>query len=42
VTELERIKDKRATILSAISLCIVGEKHMKKLGALLRMNFEFT
>jgi hypothetical protein len=42
VTELERIKAKRAIVFSEKSLCVVGEKHMKQLGAPLRMNSELT
>jgi hypothetical protein len=42
VTELERIKAKRATVFSLKSLCVAGRKHMKKLGAPLRMNSELT
>jgi hypothetical protein len=42
VTELERIKAKRATVFSVKSLCEVGRKHIKQLGALLRMNSELT
>jgi hypothetical protein len=42
VTELERIKAKRETIFSVKSLCEVGRKHRKQLGAPLRMNSEFN
>jgi hypothetical protein len=42
VTELERIKAKRATIFSLKSLCVARRKHRKQLGAPLRMNSELT
>jgi hypothetical protein len=42
VTELERIKAKRATIFNSKSLCVAKRKHVKQLGAPLRMNSELT
>ena len=42
VTELERIKAKRATFFSLKSLCVERRKSRKKLGAPLRMNSEFN
>jgi hypothetical protein len=42
VTELERIKAKRATVFSVKSLSEAGRKHRKKLRAPLRMNSELT
>jgi hypothetical protein len=42
VTELERIKAKRATIFSVKSLYEAGRKNKKKLPAPLRMNSKFN
>jgi hypothetical protein len=42
VIELERIKAKRAIVFNEKSLCMVGEKHMKQIGASVRMNLEFN
>jgi hypothetical protein len=42
VTELERIKDKRATVFSVKLLCGTRRKYIKQIGAPPRMNSKFN